>query len=217
MTGPELWGRLRPDWELCARGERQSPTPLDAAMQVALEPLEFDYRESFFRVMDAGQLLRIQVGEGLAARIRGERYELTHIDLHRPGESHVDGRSFDLSAELHHRAADGRMAVVSVQFQAGTRPHPVLQSWLGSLPLERGGQYAPDFAVDVQALIPPERGYILYSGSLSVPPCTEGVTRVVMKAPLEMSWEQLGVLARLHPPNARPLQPLKGRIVLESR
>lgn len=217
ITGPELWGKLRPDWALCSTGRRQSPIDLRFGMAVDLEPVLFDYRPTYFRVIDTGQLLRIQVGEGLGVRIRGERYELVFIELHRPGEPHIEGRAFDASVELHHRAADGRIAVVSVLFEAGPEPHPVLQTWFGSLPLERGGQYEPRFAMDLAPLVPRQTGYFLYSGSLTMPPCTEGVTRVVMKEPLRMSWEQLGVLARLHPPNARPLQIPYERLVLESR
>ncbi|WP_164084870.1 carbonic anhydrase [Pseudazoarcus pumilus] len=217
LTGPEMWGRLRPDWTECRDGRRQSPIDLHSGLAVNLEAPQFDYRPSYFRVIDTGRLLRIHAGEGLGATLRGERYELVYIEVHRPGEARVDGRIHDLSVDLHHRAPDGRMAVVSVQFEAGNDDHPVLAEWLASLPLERGGQYAPDRTVDLSALIPAERAHYLYSGSLTVPPCTEGVLRVVFKQPMQLSWEQLGVIARLHPPSARPLQPTRDRRVLELR
>lgn len=215
--GPLYWGKLRPEWAVCDSGKRQSPIELQSGLVVNLEPIEFDYRPSFFRVVDTGRLLRIQPGEGLGARIRGERYELIYIEVHRPGEARVDGVIHDLSVDLHHRAADGRMAVVSVQFRAGTQSNPVIATWLSSLPLERGGQYAPGFGVDLRPLLPADPAHFLYSGSLTSPPCTEGVLRVVMKQPMEVSWEQLGVIARLHPPSARPLQDSFERRVLESR
>lgn len=216
-NGPPMWGKLRPDWAACATGRRQSPIDLQSGLVVNLEPVEFDYRPTFFRVVDTGRLLRIQTGEGLGARIRGERYELIYIELHRPGEARVDGVIHDLSVDLHHRAADGRLAVVSVQFRVGTTPNPVLNTWLSSLPLERGGQYAPEFGVDLRPLLPADPAHFLYVGSLTSPPCTEGVLRVVMKQPMEVSWEQLGVIAQLHPPSARPLQDGFDRRVLESR
>jgi carbonic anhydrase len=216
-NGPPMWGKLRPDWAACATGRRQSPIDLQSGLVVNLEPVEFDYRPTFFRVVDTGRLLRIQTGEGLGARIRGERYELIYIELHRPGEARVDGVIHDLSVDLHHRAADGRLAVVSVQFRVGTTPNPVLNTWLSSLPLERGGQYAPEFGVDLRPLLPADPAHFLYVGSLTSPPCTEGVLRVVMKQPMDVSWEQLGVIAQLHPPSARPLQDGFDRRVLESR
>lgn len=216
-NGPVMWGKLRPEWAVCDSGRRQSPIELQSGLVVNLSPVEFDYPATLFRVIDTGRLLRIQTGEGLSARIRGERFELIYIEVHRPGEARVDGVIHDLSVDLHHRAADGRMAVVSVQFRAGNTPNPVLNTWLSSLPLERGGQFAPEFGVDLRALLPKDPAHFLYVGSLTSPPCTEGVLRVVMKQPMEVSWDQLGVIARLHPPSARPLQDGFGRRVLESR
>lgn len=216
-NGPVMWGKLRPEWAVCDSGRRQSPIELQSGLVVNLSPVEFDYPATLFRVIDTGRLLRIQTGEGLSARIRGERFELIYIEVHRPGEARVDGVIHDLSVDLHHRAADGRMAVVSVQFRAGNTPNPVLNTWLSSLPLERGGQFAPEFGVDLRALLPKDPAHFLYVGSLTSPPCTEGVLRVVMKQPMEVSWEQLGVIARLHPPSARPLQDGFGRRVLGSR
>jgi carbonic anhydrase len=215
--GPLQWGKLRPEWSVCDSGKRQSPIELQSGLVVNLEPIEFDYSPSFFRVIDTGRLLRIQTGEGLGARIRGDRYELIYIEMHRPGEARVDGVIHDLSVDLHHRAADGRMAVVSVQFRADAVPNPVIATWLSSLPLERGGQYAPSFGVDLRPLLPRDPAHFLYIGSLTSPPCTEGVLRVVMKQPMNVSWEQLGVIAQLHPPSARPLQDGFDRRVLESR
>lgn len=216
-NGPPTWGKLRPEWAVCDTGRRQSPIELQSGLVVKLAPVEFDYPPTRFRVIDTGRLLRIQTGEGLSARIRGERYELIYIEIHRPGEARVDGVIHDLSVDLHHRAADGRMAVVSIQFRAGNVPNPVLTTWLSSLPLERGGQFAPDYGVDLRPLLPKDPAHFLYVGSLTSPPCTEGVLRVVMKQPMEVSWEQLGVIATLHPPSARPLQDGFGRRVLESR
>lgn len=217
VTGPHVWGSLRSDWALCEKGRSQSPLDLYSGLVVSLPPVEFDYRPTYFRVIDTGQLLRVHTGEGLGARIRGERYELVFIELHRPAQERVDGRIYDMSAELHHRAADGRMAVISIQFAVGDKPNPTLAAWLASLPLDPGGQYAPDQSVDLWPLLPAGPEHYLYSGSLTTPPCTEGVTRVVMKRPVSVSWAQLGVIAQLHPPSARPLQDGFGRRILESR
>lgn len=217
LTGPVMWGRLRPEWAVCGEGKRQSPIALDSALIVGLEPVRFDYRPIPVRVFDTGRVLRVLPGEKLTAQIRGERFELTYIEVHRPGEERVDGRIHDLSVDLHHRAADGRFAVVSIQFSASDHSHPVIDAWLAALPLERGDTHAPTVRVDLRALLPSEPGYILYSGSLTSPPCTEGVLRVIMRQAQELSHAQLAVIAHLHPPNARPLQSLEGRRLLGSR
>lgn len=217
LHGPQQWGVMRPEWAACREGKRQSPIELQSGLVVQLEPVEFDYLPTLFRVIDTGRLLRIQTGAGLGARIRGERYELIYVEVHRPGQERVDGVVHDLSVDLHHRSADGRMAVVSIQFRAGTAPNSVLTTLLSALPLERGAQYGPDFSIDLRPLLPSDPAHFMYSGSLTSPPCTEGVLRVVMKQPMEVSWEQLGVISRLHPPSARPLQDGFDRRVLESR
>lgn len=217
LAGPVMWSRLRPEWSLCGEGERQSPIDLDSALTVGLEPVQFNYRPIHVRVFDTGRGLRILPGEKLTAEIRDERFELSYIEVHRPGEERIDGRIHDLSVDLHHRAADGRFAVVSIQFSASDRSHPVIDSWLAALPLERGDTHAPSVRVDLGTLLPAEPGYVLYSGSLTSPPCTEGVLRVVMRQAQSLSHAQLAVIARLHPPSARPLQSLEGRRVLGSR
>lgn len=214
--GPAHWGRMRPDWAACADGQRQSPIDIRDALQVDLQPVVFDYRPTYFRVTDTGRQLEVRVGEGLSAVIRGERYALVAIRLHRPGQEHVDGRSFDLSLDLVHRAADGRMAVVTLLAEAGGKPHPVLQTWLGNLPLEHGEHFVADAAVDLSALLPAGRAHYLYMGSLSIPPCTEGVLQVVMREPISVSWDQFRVLSSLHPPSARPLQANNARRIFAS-
>ena len=215
--GPEHWGQLRPDWAQCAEGRRQSPIHVRDALEVGLEAVEFDYRPSLFRTTDTGRQLEVRVGEGQGAHIRGERYELITIRLHRPGQEHINGRSFDLSIDLIHRAANGRLAVVTVMADVGDKAQPVLQTWLDHVPLEHGGNYTPDAVVDVSGLLPADPGHYLYMGSLSTPPCTEGVVQVVMREPISLSWEQFRILSRLHPPSSRPLQPEHARRVFVSR
>jgi carbonic anhydrase len=120
-------------------------------------------------------------------------------------------------AQFHHRAPDGRQAIVAVLLQRGEPPHPAIQAFWNSLPLERGGAYTPMAAVDLASLLPPGAGHYLYMGSLTTPPCTEGVLWAVMKEPVPISDDQLAIFARLYPRNSRPIQPPNGRRILESR
>lgn len=216
-TGPEHWGRLRPEWALCEQGQRQSPIDLRGGVAVDLEPVLFDYRPTRFRITDTGRTLKVQVGAGMGVEIRGQRYELEHFQLHRPSEERVGGRAFDMNVHFHHRDADGRMAIVAVLLEGGAEPHPLVQTLWNSLPLERGDHYMPALPIDLASLVPDSPAHYLYMGSLTTPPCTEGVVWVVMKEPVRVSDEQLGVFARLYPRNGRPIQPLHGRLILESR
>ncbi|THF61941.1 carbonic anhydrase [Pseudothauera nasutitermitis] len=216
-TGPETWGRLRADWSACAEGHRQSPIDLRDGIAVDLEPVRFDFRQTRFRVAGTRNNLVVRVGDGMGMEVRGERYELESLQFHRPSEILVDGRASDMAAHFHLRAADGRRAVLAVPLERGEQANPVLQAVLNNLPLERGEHYMPAESIDLSALLPESPAHYLFMGSLSQPPCTEGVLWVVMKQSLPLSGEQLTIFSRLYERNARPVQPANDRMLLESR
>ncbi|MFG6446981.1 carbonic anhydrase [Roseateles sp. BYS180W] len=210
--GPAFWGELKPEYALCSKGQRQSPIDIRPSFTVALEPIEFDYKPLVLTVQDSGHALEATPQGSAGIRVAGRRWELKHIHLHHPGEERVNGRSFNLSVHLVHKDAQGRLAVVSLLGEAGMA-QPVLQSMLDALPLEKGQAQATAQAVDLAQLLPQRRGYYTYMGSLTTPPCTEGVLWLVMQEPVTVSLLQLDMIARLYPMNARPIQPTAGRIV----
>lgn len=215
--GPERWGQLRPEWRLCEEGRRQSPIDLRDGLAVDLEPVKFHYPHSGFRIRDTGNLLQVEVGDGMGIIVRGVRYALEHFTLHRPSQDRVGGMAHDMAAYFMHRSADGRQAIVSVQLVGGGPDHPVFDTLWANLPLDRGREFTPEAVIDLSTLVPASPAHFLYTGSLPMPPCTEDVLWVVMKEPVKMSAAQLEVFARLYPRNGRPIQPTNGRLVLESR
>ena len=147
----------------------------------------------------------------------GRTYALENVRLVRPAETLLEGRQAPLEAQLLHRAADGATAIVSVLFDAGTE-NRFVQGALNDLPLEPlGSVQPPGRALDPADLLPGGRRYYTFLGSLSTPPCSEDVLWLVFKQTQQVSNEQLSILQRLYPPNARPVQPANGRIVKESR
>ncbi|HRP22935.1 surface-adhesin E family protein [Thauera sp.] len=216
-TGPEHWGRLRPEWRVCAEGSRQSPIDLRDGIAVELAPVVFDYRRSGFRVRDTGNTLQVEVGEGMGIEVRGTRYALERFTLHRPSQDRVGGMAHDMALYLEHRSEDGRVAMLSLLLEAGGARNEVLQTVFNNLPLDRGREFVPQAVLDLAALVPAQPGHFLYMGSLPTPPCSEDVLWVVMKQPLPIADEQLVVFSRLYPRNGRPIQPLNGRLLLESR
>lgn len=217
VTGPAHWADLRADWRLCRDGRRQSPINLVEGLDVDLAPPQFDYRPSYFRVVDTGRMLQVQVGEGLGVSVRGERYDLTHVQLHAPVSEQVDDIRAAAAVHLHHRSADGRILVVVVLLALGPQANPFVQTVLNNLPLERGSAYSTGAALDLSSLLPFDLRHYLYVGSLVTPPCTEGVTWVVLRQAGVLSEAQLQVLTRLYPYTARPAQPAHERRVLRSR
>ena len=213
--GPKAWGGIRPDFIKCAVGSRQSPIDIRSGIVVDLEPIQFDYRASAFRVVDNGHTVQVNIDPGNAIVIAGRRWDLVQFHFHRPGEERVDGKTFEMSLHLVHKDADGRLAVVGLLLERGIA-QPVVQSVWNNLPLEKGDEVSTRAVLDLNHLLPPDRGYYTYMGSLTTPPCTEGVLWMVMRQPVPLSAEQIDIFARLYPMNARPVQQASGRMIKQS-
>lgn len=214
--GPEHWGRLKPEYAVCANGKRQSPIDLRDGIRVDQPPIEFAWQSSHFRIVDTGHTVRVALG-GSAISLLGKRYELEHVDFRRPAEERVNGKGFEMSAQFVHKAEDGRLAVVAVLIERGSE-NPFIQTLWNHLPLERNEPVAPPgVAVDPAKFLPAERGYFTYMGSLTTPPCTENVQWLILKQPVQASAEQIAIFSRLYRNNARPLQPAFDRLIKESR
>ena len=216
--GPEHWADLAPENRLCAVGTRQSPIDIRDGLAVDLQPIAFDYRVSSFSVLDNGHTVQVNVGAGNSLTVMGRRFELVQFHFHRPSEERVNGRQFDMVAHLVHKDEQGRLAVLAVLLERGRdeRPQPVVQAVWANLPLEKGEAQPAQTQIDLNQLLPAERGYYTYMGSLTTPPCSEGVLWMVLRQPVALSAQQIGIFARLYPMNARPLQAPSGRVIKES-
>jgi carbonic anhydrase len=214
-AGPRAWGRLKPEFVACAHGRRQSPIDIQGGIKVQLEPVAFDYRPGPFRVIDTGHTVQVEVAPGSAIEVMGRRFELVQFHFHRPSEERVDGRTYDMVVHLVHKDPEGRLAVVAVLLERGSA-QPVVQAVWNHLPLEQDDPVAVSAGLDPAGLLPEERGYYTYMGSLTTPPCSEGVLWMVMKKPVTVSETQIGIFARLYPMNARPIQAASGRLIKES-
>jgi carbonic anhydrase len=214
-NGPEAWAQLKPEFAACGKGERQSPIDVRDGIKVQLDAVQFHYQAPDFRVIDDGRTVRVLVAPGSSMEVLGRRFELKHLQFHRPSEVHVNGKAFDMAVHLVHQDVDGRSAIVAVQLERGSM-HSVVQAVWNNLPLEKGVEQAARAPLDLLALLPADQRYITFMGSMTTPPCQEGVLWVVMKQPVGISDYQVAVFSRLYPMNARPLQAVNGRMVKES-
>ena len=217
--GPERWAELAPENKLCAVGTRQSPIDIREGIAVDLEKIVFDYRPSGFSVLDNGHTVQVNVAAGNGITVMGRRYELVQFHFHRPSEERLNGKQFDLSAHLVHKDAQGRLAIVAVLLERGpdNKAQPLLQTVWANLPLEKGEALQAQSEIDLNQLLPADRSYATYMGSLTTPPCSEGVLWMVLRQPVPLTAQQIGVFARLYPMNARPLQAGSGRLIKESQ
>ena len=214
-AGPVAWAKLNPEFARCATGARQSPIDIRDGIKVQLDPVEFDYKPTPFRVIDNGHTVQVNVDPGNTISVLGRRYELVQFHFHRPSEERINGKRFDMVAHLVHKDESGRLAVVAVLLEQGGA-QPVVQTVWNNLPLEKGEEQAARTPIDLNRLLPEQRGYYTYMGSLTTPPCSEGVLWMVMKQPVGIASEQIDIFSRLYPMNARPVQPTGGRMIKES-
>lgn len=213
--GPAEWAELKPEFATCGRGQRQSPIDIRGGIRVELQPIKFDYRPTGFNVVDNGHTVQVNLGSGNAIEVNQRRYDLVQFHFHRPSEERINGRQYDMVAHLVHKDLDGRLAVVAVLIERGGA-HPVVQQVWNSLPLEQNEAMVGPQPLDPALLLPQDKRYYTYMGSLTTPPCSEGVLWMVMKQPVSLSDEQLAIFARLYPMNARPVQSASGRLIKES-
>ena len=213
--GPDQWGLMKPEFATCASGARQSPIDIRSGVRVDLEPIQFDYRATGFRVIDNGHTIQVNLDGGNSIEVQGRRYDLLQFHFHRPSEERIDGRQFDMVAHLVHKDPEGRLAVVAVLLDRGSA-HPLVQTVWNNLPLEKGSEVVVRAALDMTHLLPADRRYFTYMGSLTTPPCSEGVLWMVMQQPVPIANDQINVFSRLYPMNARPIQSAAGRLIKQS-
>ncbi len=213
---PGNWHKLDPKNAACASGSRQSPIDIRDGIRVDLEPIKFDYAPSQFRIIDNGHTIQVSVAGGSLA-VGGKTYELVQFHFHRPSEETVNGNRFDMVAHLVHKSDDGKLAVVAVLLERGA-DNPTIQTLWNHLPLEKNMTVTSTTAsIDLNTFLPARRDYYTYMGSLTTPPCSEGVLWLVLKQPVSLSAEQYGIFGRLYRNNARPIQPGSDRLIKESR
>ena len=181
--GPQAWAQLNSEFATCSSGKRQSPIDIRDGIKVQLDAVQFDYRPSAVRVVDNGHTVQVNVGAGNFIEVTGRRFELLQFHFHRPSEERIDGRLFDMVVHLVHTDVGGRLAVVAVLLDRGSA-QPLVQAVWNNLPLEKGDEVVARLPMDLNELLPTDRSYYTYMGSLTTPPCSEGVLWMVMKNPV---------------------------------
>jgi len=168
-----------------------------------------------FNVIDNGHTIQVNVGAGNSITILGRRYDLVQFHFHKPAEERVNGAGFDMVVHLEHKDIDGKMVILAVLIQQG-KANALVQTIWNNMPLEKNNTVQPQGMIDLNQILPANRQYYTYMGSMTTPPCTEGVLWVVFKEPIELSQDQIGIFSRMYPMNARPVQSSAGRLIKES-
>lgn len=221
--GPEHWADLSPEFSVCASGREQSPIDLSGATSVSGEQIDrlvgevvvtADQRAEVMDIVNNAHTIQVTPDVDVAIVIDGIRFGLAQYHFHAPSEHAIAGQRYPLEAHFVTSNADGELAVLGVLYEAGEH-EPGFDVIVSNLPRGEGEErHLENVEVDIEELRPLQETFYAYSGSLTTPPCSEGVRWFVFAEPEQLSSEQLDAIAALLPDNARPLQPLNERELL---
>ena len=202
---PAEWGELDAQYHLCKDGKRQSPIDITDTSYANLGSISFNYRSGPKEIINNGHTIQVNMHTGSFILVSGKRYELLQFHFHAPSEHTINGKPADMVAHFVHQARDGQLGVVAVLMERCKQNSLIEQLWK-KLPRRNGDKNTLSKKINVKDLIPDNRDYYNYSGSLTTPPCSEGVNWMVLKRPVEVSADQIKTFTDLFPNSVRPVQ-----------
>ena len=214
-AGPEHWGDLSPAFRVCGIGLQQSPINLHRAIEATAGEIVVDYKPTPIEVVNNGHTIQVNVAPGSNIRLDGKTYKLLQFHFHHPSEHLIDGKSFDMEAHFVHISDDGVLAVLGVMIRPGAGNAVLAPIW-DIMPTSKGKRHSSSI-ISPADLLPADRTFFRYYGSLTTPPCSEKVIWSVFAEPLEASSAQAQKFSSAFSMNARPIQPLHRRYLLGSR
>lgn len=214
QDGADHWGMLSQASVTCEASSHQSPIDITMPRHAKTqERLIFHYQSARVRALDNGHTIQVNVPPGSELHLNGRTYHLGQFHFHDPSEHYVDGRAYPIEIHVVHQNQKGHVAVIGVLVETGSPNQSLADLW--AMLLTRVGEQGSERTFDPRALLPPGTHHFSYHGSLTTPPCTEGVQWIVLRDPITMSAEQIGQFVSAIGRNARPIQPLHGRRIGE--
>ncbi|MBF0621205.1 MAG: carbonic anhydrase family protein [Magnetococcales bacterium] len=223
--GPNNWGHL--GYPLCAEGKNQSPVDITASANTNLDKIEFHYASSAVNSTNNGHTVQFNYDAGSAITVGGKKYALLQFHFHAPSENKINGKPYPMEMHLVHKSDDGRLAVVGVFFQEEKSDHKKsadshdetgnvsLNTVFGAFSGKTGLELQANVKINAKDLLPHDSTYLHFMGSLTTPPCSEGVSWFVMKDPVEITTQQLARFQAIYSNNARPAQAWNRRVPFE--
>ena len=203
--GPEHWGDNFP---VCAKGKKQSPLNIVGPFEKSKDALSVAYQEGPLKILNNGHTIQVNVEPGSSLMINKEAYELLQFHFHRPSEEQIDGKNAAMVAHFVHKSKAGKLAVIGVLLNEG-KENPAIKTLWDNLPPKEGVEHLPKVKFNPSALLPSSLTHYAYEGSLTTPPCTEGVNFYILKTSVDLS--KIQVTKFPFKMNARPVQNLNGR------
>lgn len=213
--GPDHWADIEPEFSTCAAGKNQSPINLTGFIKADLAPIQFDYKTGGEQVHNNGHTIQVNFAEGSSITLNGHTFALKQFHFHSPSENQINGKSFPMEAHFVHADTKGNLAVVAVMFEEGKTNEELEKAWK-IMPHKASEKMQLAEQILGTAIMPNAKDYYRFNGSLTTPPCTEGVTWLVLKTPVTASKQQIENFTQvMHHQNNRPVQPTNAREILE--
>jgi carbonic anhydrase len=214
-VGPEHWARLSAEFGTCGSGKNQSPVNLSGMIKGNLPKMKVNYKVGGKEIINNGHTIQVNYAPGSTITVNGHTFELKQFHFHSPSENTIEGHSYPMEAHFVHADKDGNLAVIAVMYKLGEYNTELEKAWK-FIPHEVGASNELHNMVSAKALLPHKHDYFRFNGSLTTPPCTEGVNWFVMKFFDTASQAQIDKFVHtMHHDNNRPLQPLNARLVIK--
>src|SRR5215475_829088 len=183
--GPSHWGALSPDWATCGTGTEQSPVDFRRP-PLRSHPPSIAYGSSTGAIFNNGHTIEVEVEGQNTLTVGGVAYALVQFHFHTPSEHRVKGRGYDMELHLVHKSAAGGLAVLGVFMTRGPSSG-ALAPIFAEQPNDLNVHHELEAPFDPATFLPRSRAHFRYAGSLTTPPCTEGVEWVVLAEPVSVS------------------------------
>ncbi|RAP39022.1 carbonate dehydratase [Candidatus Marinamargulisbacteria bacterium SCGC AAA071-K20] len=212
-TGPETWGRINKSYEQCSIGKTQSPINITNATKATLSKINIDYLNRPLRIINNGHTIQVNYSGGKIT-VGDETYNVLQFHFHSPGENQINGKLYPMEMHLVHKRTDGALGVLAVMIEKGKANATIQKIW-GHLPRKAGSEKIyKNVSINASNLLPKSKRYYRFMGSLTTPPCTEGVNWHVLQTPITLSKKQIKSFESLYKGNNRPIQAQNNRLIM---
>jgi len=209
LRGFNNWASLNPAYETCGNGNRQSPINLKWQQPSPNNKLRISYQPADVIIKNKGFTFSIDFVRPLVVYFDNREFQLESVEFHSPSEHQLSSKAFPIEIQMHHRSPNGLLILSS--FLAAGQKSSWFETFLKVAKSVEPNKTSERLMFDPQNLLPSKLNYYQYSGSLTYPPCSEGVEWIVFNTPQQVSKKQILMLRDLMPINNRPIQPANDR------
>lgn len=213
MDWEDLASFLTMDLYLCREGTHQSPIDINKALERKPQNLVSDYSPTPIRILNNGHTIHLSYNSGSTVNWKNKIYNLIQFHFHSPSEHTINGKHYDMEMHLVHKTQDHQFLVIGILIKKGMHNPNIQKIWDRIPTMKNKEVYFQNDLLNVDNLLPPEKEYFYYSGSLTTPPCLENVNWFILKTPIEVSGDQILFFQKYIKNNARPTQNLNNRII----